>query len=425
MKTRPTAGLFMDMGLGKTPVALHAMLDMPKPILLVAPIRVLESVWMQEAALWPATRGLTFSKLRGTPVEREQARGVSADVYLVNPELMQEALLSPRLNGLKSLVIDESSLFKNASTKRFRVLRKHLPRFTRRLILTGTPTPNSLLELWSQIFILDRGERLERSFSSYRSRYFVQQDYFGYVFAPAPGAKEKVTNLISDLVLRVDAESHLPPRSVLHNKVFFKLPPGAAKTYKEFERHAMTIINDKLVTAPMAAAALMKLRQLASGFVYADDHSAEEIHTEKLKAVEEITQETGSPVLLVYQFQHELAAIKKAFPHAVPFTADKVEAWNRGEIPLMLIHPASGGYGVNLQQGGHTMIVFSGSFSQEQMSQTFARIDRQGQEHPVIFHHLMAGGTVDELLFDVIQEKTANQTHLLNRIKEYAQAHSS
>lgn len=415
----PSSALFADMGLGKTASTLHAILSLPKPVLLVGPIRVIETVWRQEAKEWESTKDLSFALVRGSPGTRKQAIETKADVYLVNPEILKEVLESGKT--FSTLVVDESSMFKNPSTQRFKLLRKHLRKFQRRVILTGTPTPNSLMDLWSQIFILDEGRRLLPSFYAYRERYFEQTDYLGYTFAPRSGAKEYITRSISDLVLRIEAKGNLPDREVLWNDVRVSLPPAAMKLYEALETKALAQLdNEDSVTAINAAAGLMKLRQVASGFVYTDSGGVEEVHQEKIKAVQEILEETQPPVVLVYQFKHELAALQKAFPQGKIFEPELMEAWNKGEIPLLFLHPASGGHGINLQKSCHTMILFSSSFSYEQMAQTIARIDRQGQEHPVIIHSLIAEGTVDTVLKQVLQDKASTQNSVLNLIKNYA-----
>jgi SNF2 family DNA or RNA helicase len=421
LKKNPCAGLFIDMGLGKTAIALHAFLFFGGPILLVGPIRVIETVWEAEAKKWPATKNLTFSLVRGSKSAREQALKAEADVYLVNPELLPEAL-EARAYG--ALVIDESSMFKNPSTKRFKLVRKHLKKFSRRVILTGTPNPNSLMDLWSQIFILDLGQRLDTAFFRFKQRFFMQLDYMGYKFGPRDGATEKVTELISDIIYRVEAEGNLPAREVIENIVPIELPVPVRRIYREMERQAFIDLGkETTITAVNAAAAMMKLRQLASGFIYDDDHSVQPVHREKIDALESILDETGSPVIVVYHFQHELAALQKRFSYGV--TLDKgwsQEAWDAKEIPLLFLHPASGGHGLNLQYGSHTMVIYSASFSYEQMAQTRARIDRQGQLAPVIFHFLRAIDTVDDLLLEVLEAKKISQATVLSMVKEYADA---
>ena len=419
LKEVPGAGLFIDMGLGKTAAALHALLDLPKPILLVGPIRVIESVWRHEASLWPSTRGLTFTLVRGSPKARKKALEMAADIYLVNPEVLEEVL---EAKAFKTLVIDESSMYKNPSTARFKLMRKYAAKFERRAILTGTPSPNSLLDLWSQVFILDLGKRLGTSYYGYRNRYFEQTDYQGFTFSPRPGAMERITELISDIIYRVEAKGNLPPREVIKNRVTVSLPPSARKMYDEMARTAFTRLAEQTVTSATAATSLMKLRQMASGFVYDDEAGVINTHSEKVKAVESILAETGSPVILVYHFQHELDALKKAFPQGVTFTSELMPDWNAGKVPLLFLHPQSGGHGLNLQYGAHTMVIYSASFSYEHMAQTMARIDRQGQENPVVFHFLVAQDTVDELLLEVLDSKEANQNRVLTLIKDYANA---
>jgi superfamily II DNA or RNA helicase len=276
IRNKPTAGLFIDMGLGKTAATLHAMTDLPKPILLVGPIRVIETVWERESGKWPLTSSLEFSLVRGTPSERKVAVSKRADVYMTNCELLPEVLES---KSWATLVIDESTLFKNPSSKRFKNLRKSLAKIGRRYILTGTPTPNSLMDLWAQIFILDMGQRLERSFSQFKQRYFRQTDYLGYKFEPVPGAEEVILEKISDIIFRVAGNSK---KKVVYNEVSITLPAKARKAYTDLEKVALTILADESVTAASAAAAMMKLRQVASGFVYDDTGESQTVHTEKV-----------------------------------------------------------------------------------------------------------------------------------------------
>ncbi len=418
MATRPCAGLFIDMGLGKSSSTLHAIADgMPGPILLVGPIRVIESVWEREAKKWADTQGLTFSVVRGTPGERLRALGRQVDVYMTNRELLAEVLAA---KAWQTLIIDESTLFKNPSTKGFKTLRKYLKNIPRRYILTGTPTPNSLMDLWSQVFILDMGQRLGTSFYQFRQRFFRQTDWQGYKFEAIEGAEEKITSLISDIIFRV--ENTLPKEEPIHNEVPILLPRKARKVYEDLEEEALAVLADETVSAANAAAALMKLRQVASGFVYDDNGDVQEVHTGKIEATLEVIDQTGSPVIIVYNFLHELAALKKAIPEAVEFSPAIQNQWDLGEVPVMFLHPQSGGHGLNLQYGGHTMVIFSGSFSYEQMSQTMARIDRQGQTAQCVFHYLIGVDTVDEMILQVLRDKEANQTRILNRLRDYAQA---
>lgn len=421
LRHNPCAGIFADMGLGKTAIVLHALLDLPRPVLLIGPIRVIENVWMQEAKLWPATRGLTFSLLRGSPEERAAALEVDADIYLVNPELMHEPIDNKRF---KTLIVDESTMFADSTTNRFKYMRQMLHHFGTRIILTGTPRPNSLLNLWGQIYLLDQGARLGTHYTHFQHNLFEQDDYNHYKWKPLDGVEEDVAELISDIVMRIDAKDHLPPRQVIHNQIYLDLPPKAFRQYKAMEREKFTeLLRERTVSAVHAGAAIMKLRQMASGFVYDDDKRVAKLHDEKIKATAEILDETSSPVILIYAFKHELSALKKSFPYGVEFSSGIMEPWNKGRVPLLFLHPQSAGHGLNLQYGGHTMIIFSAQHSNGLMAQVMARIDRQGQENPVVFHRLIAKGTVDELILEENQQREARQNYLLHLVKKYAQAH--
>jgi SNF2 family DNA or RNA helicase len=421
LKARKGAGLFMDMGLGKTATtlfALKALLEKREgPVLLVGPIRVVETVWRQEAQEWPELQSLTFSLLRGTKKQRAEAAKAKVQIYLVNPELLGEALAL--LPQIEILVIDESSMFKNSSSIRFKTIKPKIKHFRRTYILTGTPTPNGLLNLWAQVYLIDMGARLGKSFYVYRERFFYTDDYQGFHWVPKPGAFEDITRLISDIVLRVDAATYLPPREVLHRQVCFDLPGSVAKLYAKMEKTAFVDLGLSTATAANAAIVPMKLRQIASGFIYDDDGVTKHLHDEKLKIVEEVIESTGSPVLVFYQFVEELTMLRQRFRQGVVFSSDKVAHWNRGEIPLMFLNPKSAAHGINLQHGGHTVVVYSSSYSQEEMSQAYARIDRQGQTKPVIFHHILAKGTVDELIYSVINDKSEVQRSFMDKIKEY------
>lgn len=425
LQENPYAGLFMDMGLGKTATVLHALADLPGPTLLVGPLRVVESVWKDEAADWEATKNLRLKLVRGSPKQRAKLRQEPADIYMINPELLEETLVDPPQGGFRNLVVDESTMFKNPSTKRFKILRRHLKNFRRRIILTGLPTPNSLMELWSQMFILDRGERLDTSFNRFRNRYFYATDYMGYKFEPFDWSAEDILKRCEDVLYRISASDVLEPREVLTNVLLTPLPAKAQQQYDRMAEEAFLEISEQeTLTAATAATKLMKLRQLASGFSYNDQEGVTRVHRAKIDALQEVVDSLGGePLIVVYQFNHELAELQKVFPGAPVYSSKLKDSWNAGEIPLMFLHPQSGGHGVNLQYGGCNMAIFSGTFSYEQMHQTMGRIDRSGQERPVTFHFLVAPGTVDELLMQVIEEKQVNQTTVLAMIKEYANAY--
>jgi SNF2 family DNA or RNA helicase len=420
---RVGSGLFVDMGLGKTAATLYALNDLPKPVLLVAPIPVIENVWAQEASDWAQTAKLRFSLVRGSPQERTKALRQPADIYMINPELLGWLFKSygEKQHPFKTLVVDESSMFKNPSSTRFKELRRMAKTFARRVILTGTPRPNSLLDLWSQLFIVDLGERLGTSFYRFRERYFYPIDYHQYKWVPKPEAQEAIAKLISDVVFRVDAKDHLPPRAVVHNRIMLHMDAQARKAYDSMERNALARLSEEseAITAATAVAVLMKLRQAANGFFYDEARVAHSLHHEKIRAAERIVEETGSPVVILYQFQRDLEELQARFPQGKVFGPEVQKTWNDGKVPVLFLHPQSGGHGSNLQYGGHTMIIYSASFSYEQMAQAMARIDRQGQEHPVVFHHLVTSETVDEMLLQVFTQKEQGQEALLDIVKRY------
>lgn len=436
MTSRLYAGILLDMGLGKTGAALTALVELiakgEGPVLLVGPIRVIETVWPVEAKIWKHTRHLKFSIIRGSVEEREKAVAKKADIYLINPEMLRWFLTRYKkyLSAWKILLVDESSDFKSAGSKRFKALRYQLSKFRRRYILTGTPRPNSLLDLWTQIFILDLGKRLERRVGWYQDRFFEPVDYYGYKWEPKPGARKRIYRLIADLAIRIEAKGKKP----IENRVVVPLPKKVMKAYREMEEEALTLLDEGLVeggvelSAKNVVSAMMKCRQIANGSVYLNENKEVRVlHLEKIKAAEKIIEETGSPVILVYNFKHErdlLAKRLKQYSPVILSTAKNplkvIKDWNEGKIPVLLLHPKSGGHGLNLQHGGHTMIWYGLTFSYEQYAQTIARLDRTGQKKQVVLHFLIAPGTVDELIESVLKSKARGQSHLLRFLKKYS-----
>lgn len=426
MVDNPASALFVGMGLGKTGIVLNALLEIPGPTLLVGPIRVIETVWRKEAKQWPgpAVRDFRFSLLRGKPMDRRDALLKPADVYMVNPELLPEvldALAEKKRGAIPNLIIDESTMFKDPSSRRFKTLRKRLRLFERKTIMTGTPAPNSLLDMWAQTFILDQGERLGKSFTKFKSTYFYTTDWLGYEWAEHDWARDEITKKISDLVYEVTYEEAAIDRFEPNiHIVGVDLPAEARAFYRQMEKLAFAEIDEKtVITASTAAVVTLKLRQIAAGFIYDDDREIVEVHREKIKATKRLLREFDSPTIIVYQFTHELEALKRAIPQGVVFDSDKEDDWNRGKIPVLFLHPQSGGHGLNLQFGGHHMIIYSASYSLEQMSQVVKRIDRQGQKVPPEVHYLVARNTIDEVIVEVLQTKEDNQREMLHRLREY------
>jgi SNF2 family DNA or RNA helicase len=434
--SHPQGGLFLDMGLGKTVAGLTAVFEFLRfgvgPTLVVGPIRVIEAVWRQEAKRWEHTKGLTFSLVRGNESKRISALNTKADIYLINPEQLVWLFeyYGKSKHPFETLIVDESSMFKNVSTKRFRTIRGKIESFSRRYIFTGTPTPNRLLELWTQIYILDQGKRLGTSYGRFKERYFYPVDHWGYKWEPRPGAREAIYEAISDLVLRMDAKDYLDLPELIYNRVECPLPAALKSLYKGVEEEAFAQIdNAENITALNVVGAMMKCRQIANGVVYTEVNGGQgvkHLHNEKLNACHEIIEETGSPVIVVYNFKHELEYLKEHLKEFNPVvlvtakdTAQVVDDFNAGKIRVLLLHPASGGHGLNLQEACHTMIWFGLTFSYEQYVQTIARINRQGQTMPVMLHVLVAPGTVDDMLVLTLAAKAKGQNELFTYLKLY------
>jgi SNF2 family DNA or RNA helicase len=440
------AGLFLDMGLGKTAIIETVIrklkLKGSKPALVVGPIRVIKTVWRQEAKLWTHLADeLTFSMVRGTDAQRQAALATRADVYLVNPEMLKWLFdeLGDRLEGFFDvLVIDESSMYKNAGTKRFTTLRHKLHHFKYRYVLTGTPTPNSLWEIWTQVYILDLGKRLGTSFNRFKWRFFAPDDYTMRKWTARPGAHEYIYKTVGDLIMRLDGDDYNHMPQMIENKIWVELPNDARAMYDDMEMELMAGVDAGSVTAANAGVASMKCRQIANGVVYLDDEEdgtrshkeSHHVHSAKLTALEEALDEIHEPVIVVYQFRHELELIKHRLISNTIHDWRRVEVlsesedvektiedWNAKKIDVLLLQPASGGHGLNLQHGGHVFIWFSLTWSLEQYQQTIARLYRQGQTKPVIVHKIMASNTIDESLDGALRSKERGQLALLNALR--------
>jgi len=441
--THQHAGLFLDMGLGKTVVTLTAIIDfltvgeLTGPVLLVGPIRVIKTVWRQEAQKWEHTRGLCFSLVHGSAKQRLDALATPADIYLINPEnvkwLMELMKTDDELESrFGMLVIDESSMFKDPTTQRFKALKSYIPKVRHRLILTGTPTPNNLMEIWPQVYMTDAGKRLGPSFYRFRDRFFETTDYMGYNWAPRPEAENYIYKLLGDVILRLDAKDWLELPPILDNIVKIELPQEARKLYQKMAREMLIKLDTgDEVEAVNAAVLSGKCQQIAQGAIYADEERTrwELIHDAKLEALREILDGAGGNVLVVYQYRHDLDRLKAAYPHAPVFTEAKdpetlVREWNAGKHPIMFLHPGSGGHGLNLQYGGNRIVFFSLTWSLERHDQVTARIGpaRQvGIADNVIRHYIVAENTVDEVIMAALAGKAQTQKMLLDMLRGHAQ----
>ena len=424
-KSIPNLGLFLPPGLGKTATTLTIISEQFEgKTLIIAPKRVAETVWDAEVAKWQHLRHLKVSKIIGTSTQRMAGLNIEADIYLINLENVAWLCdVSPKL-VFTNLVIDESSRFKDPSTKRFKALKKHLKEFQRRVILTGTPTPQGIADLWSQVGILDLGARLETTLTKFRDKY-LQPDQMNrhtrvvYSWKPKLGADLQIQEKISDICYSLKAEDYLelPPLTNLHHSI--ELDKTARTKYDELRKDMVVSIKKEKITAPTAAALANKLLQFTSGALYNEEGEAQEVHRAKLERLESIMEESSSPTLVFYHFKHSLQRIRLQFPEAVVLDDDNIEAWRRGEIRMLLAHPQSGGIGLNLQCNvGDTAqtVWFDLPWSSENYIQANARIYRQGQEKPVIIHHLIVYNSVDQHVVDVLDGKISTQEALLNAL---------
>jgi len=427
IKDKRRVGLFLDMGLGKTATSLTAASDLldgfaVERVLIVAPLRVANTVWAQECAKWSHLQSLRVSVCTGSEKARISAVSKPADVYVINRENVTWLV---KHYGAKwpfdCVIVDESSSFKSPSAQRFKALKRVLP-LTRYLwLLTGTPSPNGLLDLWSQMYLVDFGERLGRTYTGYKQRFF-ESDYMGYKWKPRPNSDKQIHKLLADRVLSMEAEDYIkvPDRIDLIERV--ALPAKALKAYVEFESALLAELEDgKAIEAINAAALATKLLQWSNGAVYTDDFKNwSELHSVKIDALKEIIEENNNEnVLVAYNYKSDLQRLCKSFPDAVVLdkNPDTIKRWNQGEIKLMLAHPASAGHGLNLQNGGSMIVWFGLNWSLELYQQFNGRLHRQGQTKPVRIVHLVAQGCIDERVMDAIKEKGLTQQALISALK--------
>lgn len=436
----PRVGLFLDMGLGKTVISLTAVRILKyerfqaNRILVIAPKKVAEGTWTTEARKWDHLQDLRISSVLGSAKQREDALGVNADVYVINRE---------NVNWLKEIyrndwpfdmvIVDEASSFKNHQARRFKALAAESCHISRMVLLTGTPSPNGMIDLWAQIFLLDGGERLEKRFTHFREKYF-QPDLRSwqtgqiYSYKPKPGAEDKILHKISDICISMKAEDYLQLPDLVYDDVPVVLDPPARRAYDKMEAEMVLQMeeDDEAITAMSAAALTGKLLQLSNGAVYDEWREVHHVHDCKLDMLSEMVEvlkDRGKSALVFYQFQHDRSRILEKLSNMTRITArtldtvDDVDAWNFGEVDVLLAHPASSAYGLNLQGGGHHIIWFGLTWNYEQYVQANARLHRQGQSEPVIVHHLVSQGTRDEDVIKALEHKDDAQQYVLDSLK--------
>ncbi len=432
---KPATALMLDMGMGKTVITLTAINDLlydyfdVAKVLVIAPLRVAETTWADECQQWNHLAGLTISPVIGTLSERVQALKTKADVYTINRENVVWLVdYYGKDWPFDMVVIDESSSFKNHQSKRFKALKRVRPVIKRLVELTGTPAPNGLMDLWSQLYLLDRGKRLGKTIGQYRRQFFkpgAGSGHIVYEWNLQKGAEQEIFNRISDICVSMKSSDYIALPEVMYNIIPVKLSTPVQREYKRLAKDLILRVNDDEIVANTAAALSGKLLQMSSGAVYDDAGHVIKIHNAKLEALDDIVSTNEHRGILVfYWFKHDLDRLKEKFPEAVQLkTAADIKAWNSGEISIMLVHPASAGHGLNLQYGGSIIVWFSLSWSLELYQQANKRLHRSGQTHTVVIHHLVAQGTIDEDVMKALQGKKVTQETMITaikaRIKEY------
>lgn len=434
IESHPEAAVFLDMGLGKTSITLTALNNLlfdyfdVHRILVIAPLRVARNNWSDEIEKWDHLHNLTFAIAVGSEKERLEALRKQADITMINRENLQWLIeKSGQPFEYDMVVIDELSSFKNHQAKRFKALMKARPKVKRIVGLTGTPSSNGLMDLFAEFKILDMGMRLGRFIGQYRNTYFKPDKVNGpivYSYKLLPGAEDAIYEKISDITISMKAADHLKMPELVNTKYMVHLSEKEKKKYEDMKAELVLELPEGEITAANAASLSGKLSQMANGAVYADNESILPIHDRKLDALEDIIESAnGKPLLIAYWFKHDLIRIEQRLTEKkIPFqkldSDASMKMWNKGELPVALIHPASAGHGLNLQSGGSTLVWFGITWSLELYQQTVARLYRQGQSsRTVTVIHILTQGTVDEKIMKALAEKDSTQSALIDAVK--------
>lgn len=465
---RMAAALFLDPGLGKTSICLGAFKILKEKgfvdvAYVIAPLRVCYSVWPREIEKWADFNGMKVAVLHGP--DKEEALRSDADIFVINPEGLEWLLgvhkvknektgkvsIKHDMRRIKSLgfgqamlIVDESTKFKNTGSQRFKMLRPILQKFRRRYILTGTPAPNGLMDLFGQMFIVDLGRSLGQFVTNYRSKFFDATGFGGFDWVPKHDTPKQIEKLLKPLALRMEARDYLELPEEVVNPVYMDLPPDVMRIYKEMEQEMLAQLeSQEIVTAVSAGAASNKCRQIANGGIYREDYIRAQakvrserwidLHTVKVDATVDLVEELGGkPVLVAYDFEHDLHRLLKAFGKDTPYIGGGVSgkraaaierAWNLGQVPVLLGQPASMGHGLNLQEAGQHIVWHSLTYDLELYDQFIKRVLRQGNKHARVFiHQLIMRGTVDEAILLALADKDHTQQTFLKALKTYARA---
>lgn len=416
-------GLFLDMGLGKTTTTLTAASDMLDDflitkVLIIAPLRVANSVWKQEALKWNHLKHLNIVICTGSEKQRLEAIKSNADIYVINRENIPW-LVEKCAWKWDMVVIDESSSFKNNKSQRFKSLKQMTKHMKSLVLLSGTPSPNGEMDLWSQLYLIDNGERLGRTITNFRQRFFIS-DYMGYNYKIIPGASEKIKELIKDVCVTMSAEDYLDLPGEISLTEYVEMPENVKEQYKELENNFLLTVGDIDIASPSSSAVANKLLQMCNGAIYDSLGNTHEIHNAKLDALKEIIEENPNEnFLIAYNYKSDLQRIIKAFPEAVVLSEGTKEQddWNRGKIKILVTHPASAGHGLNLQFGGNIIIWFGLNWSLELYQQFNKRLNRQGQKNLVRIIHIVAKGGLDEKVMSALGNKAKTQQDLIDYLK--------
>lgn len=427
---RPACALLWGMGTGKTVTTLTALDDIlfdlmeDGPVLVIAPKRVAENTWSKEAAKWAHLRHFRISKIMGTQKERLAALEAPADIYVINRENVVWLVETMGKSWkFPIVVIDELSSFKSAQAKRWKALRRVRGRIRRLIGLTGTPRPNGIEDLYPEIYLLDQGERLGRTLGAFRARYLIPEKMNGHIvysYRPKEGAEEEVYAKLSDICMSIRKEDVLKLPGQIYEDVELEAPPAILKQYKQFEKDKVLECLDAEgeIVAGTEAALTNKLLQFANGAIYDLEGQVHHIHDVKLDALEEMLEEAGGdPVLVLYAYKHDADRIRERIQCRALDKPEDIDAWNRGEIPVALAHPASIGHGLNLQEGGHLLIWFGLPWSLELYQQANERLNRPGQKNVCRIYHLILKGTHDERVLKSLQKKEKGQAGALEALR--------
>lgn len=440
IETHKEAMLLLDMGLGKTVISLTAILDLMfdrfevKKTLVIAPLRVANTVWPEEKSQWDHTRFLRMSVITGSAEQRKEALRTPADVYVINRENVKWLISSFEDAKIPwpfdMVVIDELSSFKSHKSQRWKALKKVRPMIGRMVGLTGTPASNGLMDLWAETYLIDNGKRLGRFIGRYREAFFKadgMNPYTGivYNYSPLPGAEEEIYERISDISVSMKSKDYLNMPKRIEANHYVEMDPKEKRLYDKMKDQLLVTLDGETIDASNAAVLSGKLMQMANGAIYNDQKEVKVIHNKKLLMLADlIEQANGQNVLIAYWYKHDLSRILDYLkelsyaPREIRTDTD-ITDWNAGRIPIGLISPASAGHGLNIQKGGHILIWFSLVWSLEMYQQTNSRLWRQGQKEVVTIHHILTKDTIDEQIQKALSRKETTQSSLIDAVKAH------